>query len=63
MEGRYDESTKTINFAGTTIDPMTGKEMKVRETFQLIDDNTQVIVMYMMHYLPQHKFLIDTGRI
>ncbi len=46
MEGEYDASTKTINFVGSTIDPTTGKESKVRETFTFIDENTQKMEMY-----------------
>lgn len=47
MTGTYDPSTKTINFSGNQVDPMTGKEMKVRETLQLVDANNQVMTMYM----------------
>jgi uncharacterized protein DUF1579 len=46
-EGKYDEKTKTINFGGNCVDPMTGKEMKVRETFKIIDDNNQFMEMFM----------------
>lgn len=40
-------NTKTINFVGNSIDPMTGKDMKVRETFKIVDKNTQVMEMFM----------------
>ena len=46
LEGPYDEATKTITLTGTETDPTTGKQMKVRETLQLIDNNTQLIAMY-----------------
>ena len=46
-EGKYDEKTKTIHFTGDCVDPMTGKEMKVRETFKIIDDNNQYMEMFM----------------
>lgn len=49
MEGKWDENTKTINFSGKVFDPMTNKEMMVRETFKMIDDNTQSMEMYMTH--------------
>jgi len=48
MEGPYDVATKTITLMGTEIDPMSGKEMKMRETIKMVDDNTQVIEMYSM---------------
>jgi hypothetical protein len=47
MEGTWDEKTKTINFTGNTVDPMTGKDMKVREVFKMVDKNTQVMEMFM----------------
>jgi hypothetical protein len=46
-EGTYDEKTKTINFGGECVDPMSGKQMKVRETFKMIDDNNQYMEMFM----------------
>ena len=46
MNGTYNDSTKTINFKGDMIDPMTGKNMNVRETFTFVDDNTQIMEMY-----------------
>jgi hypothetical protein len=47
MEGKWDEKTKTLNTKGKQTDPMTGKDMAVRETFQIIDDNTQKMEMFM----------------
>ena len=46
MEGKWDPQLKTINFTGTSVDPSTGKEMQVRETFKWIDDNTQLMEMF-----------------
>ena len=46
MEGEYDPSTKMINFKGIMVDPITGKEKDIRETFQFIDDNTQKLEMF-----------------
>lgn len=47
MEGNWDDKTKTLNTKGKQTDPMTGKDMMVRETFQIIDDNTQKMEMFM----------------
>lgn len=47
LEGKWDEKNKTIHFSGKTVDPMTGKDMHVREEFKLIDDNNQFMEMYM----------------
>ncbi len=46
MMGPYDAATKTIILIGTEMDPMTGKEMKMRETIKMVDDNTQITEMY-----------------
>jgi len=46
MEGSYDAATKTITLTGTELDPMTGKEMKMRETLKMVDDHTEVTAMY-----------------
>ena len=47
MEGTWDDATKTAIFKGKTTDPMTGKEMDVKETFAIINDNTQKMEMFM----------------
>lgn len=46
MSGKYDEATKTINFSGTTVDPVTKKDKAVRETYTIIDDNTRKMEMF-----------------
>ena len=47
MEGKWDDKTKTLNTKGKETDPMTGKDMMVRETLQIIDDDTQKMEMFM----------------
>ena len=46
MKGTWDDATKSINLTGSTVDPVSGKEMPVRETISIIDDNTQLLQMY-----------------
>lgn len=46
LEGKWDDATKTITFTGNMLDPMTGKDCPVKETFQWMDDNTQKMEMY-----------------
>lgn len=46
MEGPWDEATKTITLTGKAVDAATLKESKYKETFKIIDDNTQVMTMY-----------------
>ncbi len=46
MSGKYDAATKTITYRGTSVDPMTGQDVKVRETIKFIDDNHSEMDMY-----------------
>jgi hypothetical protein len=46
MEGQWDQKLNGIVFRGKSVDPMTGKELPVREVFRIIDDNTQIMEMY-----------------
>ncbi len=46
MEGAWNETAKMIDFKGKMVDPTIGKEVFVRETFHVIDDQTQVMEMY-----------------
>ena len=45
-EGSYDAGKKTFALDGTAVDPTTGKECKIRETLQVVDDDTHVMTMY-----------------
>ncbi len=47
MEGPWDPATKSMTLTGQCTDPMTGKVQAVREVFKIIDDNTQMMEMYM----------------
>ncbi|MGB8192884.1 MAG: DUF1579 domain-containing protein [Chitinophagaceae bacterium] len=49
MEGDYDAASKTTNFTGTCVDIRNGKECKMRETFKIVDENTQMMEMYMTY--------------
>ncbi|MDO9375610.1 MAG: DUF1579 domain-containing protein [Bacteroidota bacterium] len=46
MEGTWDDATKSVNFKGKSLDPMTGKEMMMRQVIKIIDDDTQEFYMY-----------------
>ena len=46
LEGKWDNNTKSIEFKGKDVDPLTGKDLDVREVFKIIDDNNQVVEMY-----------------
>lgn len=46
--GTYDEETKTITYVGSMINPVDGKELKYRQTYQIIDDNNHVFEMFIL---------------
>jgi hypothetical protein len=46
MNGTWDEAGKSINYTGSMVDPMSGKDIPVREVWKFSDDNTQVMEMY-----------------
>lgn len=46
MKGKFDESTKTLSFKGTGVDPMTGKEMPYRSVTKIIDADHHLFEMY-----------------
>jgi len=47
MEGKWDDKTKTLNTTGKQTDPISGKDMIVREIFQIISDDKQKMEMFM----------------
>ncbi len=46
MEGPYDAATKTVSMKGEMVDPMSGKMERARQTMKFIDDNNQLMEMY-----------------
>ena len=46
LKGPWDEATKSITLKGKMTDPGTKTDCDIRETFQIIDDNTQEMKMY-----------------
>ena len=48
MKGPWDEATKTITLKGKMTDPGTTNDVDVKETFTIVDDNTQEMKMYTM---------------
>jgi hypothetical protein len=45
-EGKYDDATKTVNYAGTMFDPMQDKELSYRQTLQMVNDKHMVMEMF-----------------
>lgn len=46
MEGTYDSTSKTFNFIGQGTNFMDGSDCTIKETFQIVDDNTHVMKMW-----------------
>jgi len=48
-KGRYDESTNSITLNGTMVDPMSKQEMNFREVLKFLDDDHQLLEMYVVY--------------
>jgi hypothetical protein len=48
MEGPYDAATKTIMLKGKMQDPVSGKDVLMREILKIIDDKNQTMEMYVV---------------
>lgn len=46
MTGVWDNANKSINFSGSMVDPVSGKDIAVKQVWRFIDDNTQEMDMY-----------------
>ena len=46
LEGTWDAATKSMNLKGKMTDPMSGKEIPVRQVMKIIDDNTHIMEQY-----------------
>jgi len=47
LEGTWNPGSKSLTTNGSCVDPMTGKDIKVREVFTVVDDKTQKMEMFM----------------
>jgi len=45
-KGHYDEAVKAINLTGQMIDPITGKNISMREVYTFVDANTRKLETY-----------------
>ena len=46
MEGVWNKETNSITFKGKMVDPMSGKEVPVREVFKIVSEDKQILEMY-----------------
>jgi hypothetical protein len=46
MTGWWNDSTKSIDMKGTSVDPMSGKDVMMRQTLTMNGDNDQLMKMY-----------------
>lgn len=46
MEGSWDPGSKVISFGGVMVDPMSGKDIIIREEMTFVDADTQEMDMY-----------------
>jgi hypothetical protein len=48
LTGKMNETTKEIIYTGTMVDPMTGKDAMTKNVMKNIDEDHQLVVMYMI---------------
>ncbi|MDR3713821.1 MAG: DUF1579 domain-containing protein [Puia sp.] len=46
LEGTWDDANKTIYYTGKIVDPVSGKDIPVREKMVFVDPNTEQMEMY-----------------
>ncbi len=46
LEGKYDESSNSVTYTGKMFEPVSGKDIKVREVVKYIKDGHQTMEMY-----------------
>lgn len=46
LEGDYDKATKTIHYKGTQTDPVTAKQVSIRQDLTINGDGTETMTMY-----------------
>lgn len=47
LEGTYDEASKTFTYTGKSFDPVSKKEIAVREVLKYVNDDLQIMEMFM----------------
>jgi hypothetical protein len=57
MEGNWNAATKTITFKGKQTNPATGAQDDLKEVFKWIDDNTQLMEMYVVKGSKEEKMM------
>jgi hypothetical protein len=57
LEGTWDAASKTITFKGKMFEPMSNKDMVIRETIQYVDDNTMKQTMYVVSDKGENKMM------
>lgn len=55
VEGPYNEKTQSIMMHGMMMDPISGKELKVRELFTFVNDSHQKLEMFVTQNGSEHK--------
>lgn len=46
LKGTYNGNTRTTTLTGSAVDPMTKQEKKIREIYEIVDDNTRKMQMF-----------------
>jgi hypothetical protein len=56
-KGKYDEASKSIMYEGTMIDPMEKKEISYKQSVKLLDENHQLVEMFVNYEGKEFKMM------
>jgi len=57
MTGKWDETSKTVNYSGKMVDPMTGGYNDFRSTMKVKDDGSMLMEMYGTESGKEYKWM------
>jgi hypothetical protein len=49
MDGKWDDATKSVTFTGKGYDPTMKKDIEIKQVHKMVDDDHQVVEMYMVN--------------
>lgn len=49
LKGKFDKKTNSITYTGSSVNPMTGSDEKVKTVLKFIDDNNYTFEMFMIN--------------
>lgn len=45
-EGKWNDANKSVEYTGAAVDPVSGKELKIRQIIKTVDDYTEIMEIF-----------------